>query len=406
MGSFEVAFYPHQIPKTMKRFAVLTLIVLFFTGCSSNEGWTPSADEPRAFVTTLGADTVAVEVYTVTDNTIEGILVERAPYTHIFEYAATLNEKGNITSLSFTKRTPDANPAGPVVESTSISIENGTATISRTGGENAGTLQVDSVGMAIPTLGRAAVAMFEFEHVATLLQNGATEILLLGPNGAAPRANASIVISSDSVSMDYFGAPRKGWTDKNGLLLGVSGALTTGKSESRRVEPFLVGEMAERWAAMDVAGTGIGTPSPGAVVAVSLDGANLEINYSQPAKRGREIWGQLVPEGQFWRTGANAATHFSTSADLDLGGNLLPAGTYTLWSVYENGGLQFLVNSQTNQWGTVHDPALDLFAVDMTKSELAEMSERFTISIEDTPEGGSIHFDWDMTRFSLPFTVK
>jgi len=390
----------------MKRVAIPFALLLFFAGCSANEGWTPSPDEPRAFVTTLGADTVAVEVYTVTDRTIEGILVERTPYTHIIEYVADLDANGHIASLSFTKRTPDANPAGPVAQNVSTRVMDGTATITTEGGDNAGTVVVDSVGMAIPMLGRNAVAMFEFEHVASMLHNGAQDIMILGPTGSAPRGNAAMVLSADTVSMDYFGSPRKGWTDGKGQLLGVSGAVTTNKSESRRVQPFLVGEMAERWAAMDTAGKGIGTPSPGAVVAMSLDGANVEVNYSQPAKRGRAIWGQLVPEGQVWRTGANAATHFSTSSNLDIAGNELPAGTYTLWSIYENGALRLIVNSQTNQWGTLHDPALDLFSAEMTKSELGEMAERFTISIEDTDEGGTIHFDWDMNRFSLPFSVK
>jgi len=390
----------------MNRILALLTFVFVLTGCNTNAGWTPDPNEPRAFVTTLGADTVAVEVYTRSGDSIEGILVDRLPYTHIVEYAASLDADGNVTNLQFTLRTPEANPAGPAGSSARISIVDGQGTVIRVGGENPDTVMVDVPAGTLPTLGRADVAMFEFEQVANMLREGASQIMLLGANGSAPRINESKVVSADTVSMDYYGYVRLGWTDESGQLLGVSGAATTNKSESRRVEPFVVGEMAERWAAMDASGNGIGVPSPGAVVAITLDSANLEVNYSQPAKRGREIWGQLVPEGQVWRTGANAATHFTTSKDLSFDGQVLAAGTYTVWSVYADGGLTLIFNSQTGQWGTVHDSALDLFSTSMMGSDRTDSSERFVISLEDTEAGGSIIFDWDLKRFTLPFTVN
>ncbi|NQV72166.1 DUF2911 domain-containing protein [bacterium] len=388
----------------MKNQLVLLIFGLLLTGCSTESGWNP--DEPRAFVTTLGADTVSVEVYLRTESSIEGVLVERSPYTHVIDYAAQLDGDGMISELTYTKRTPESNPTGPAAEGAHLMLSDGMATIVRESAAATDTISVAASAGTIPTLGRNASSMFIFEYVAARLHAGNSDVLLLSANGSEARPNASAVVSSDTVSMDYFGAPRKGWTDSKGQLLGVSGAGTTNKSESKRVEPFLVGQMAERWAAMDVAGTGIGTPSPGATVAISLDGTHIEVKYSQPAKRGREIWGQLVPEGQVWRTGANAATHFATSESLTFDGQVLPAGTYTLWSVYSNGGLTLVINAQTNQWGTVYDQGQDVFRSAMIHSSRAESSERFEITIEDTAEGGVMHFDWDMDRFSIPFTVN
>ena len=385
-----------------RTFSFLTLVFIL-TGCNTNAGWTPSPDEPRAFVTTLGADTVSVEVYTRNATSIEGILVDRLPQTRIIEYAARLDADGNIVTLQFSKRTPGANPS---IQNSSIAIADGRATVIREGTENPDTIVVDVPVGTVATLGYSAVSMFAFEQVAKMLKGGANQILLLGASGAAPVENASLIVSADTISMDYHGFSRIGWLDKKGQILGASGAATTNKSETRRVEPFLVGEMAERWGALDVAGAGIGTPSPGAVVAITLDNANLVVNYSQPAKRGRAIWGQLVPEGQLWRTGANAATHFTTDKDLSIDGQILAAGTYTMWSIYADGGLTLIFNSQTGQWGTVYDPALDVFSTAMIGSDRTDSSERFVISLEDTEEGGSIIFDWDMNRFTLPFTVN
>jgi hypothetical protein len=379
---------------------------IVLAGCSTSTGWVPEPDEPRSFVTTLGVDTVSVEVYMRNEDGIEGMLVERSPYTHIIEYAATLDENGHIVRLQYTKNTPAANAAGPAPEEGLITLSDGRATVTREGGSNPGTAEVEAPAGVIPTLGRNASAMFIFEQVAAQLRSGDTEIWLLGPNGSAPALKGTEVLSADTVAMDYFGSPRKGWTDAKGQLLGVSGAVTTNKSESRRVEPFLVGAMAERWAGMDVAGTGIGTPSPGAVVAISMDGANLEVNYSQPAMRGREIWGQLVPEGEVWRTGANAATHFATSADLQFGDDVLPAGTYTLWSIYADGAFTLIINSQTNQWGTVYDASLDVLRIPSERTDLTAPTERFVISIDDTEEGGQLGFEWGTVRFTVPFVVK
>jgi len=390
----------------MNRLFLFTAVILVAAGCQTEPGWVPSPDEPRSFVSTLGTDTVTVEVFVKDGNIVEGILVERTPVTHIIEYRAQLNDDGYIVSLSSSRRTPSTNPDGPPSSGAAITIDGDQATVVREGGRNPGESTLTVPTGVIPTLGRASSSMFIFEQVASQLSDGSDGVMLLASSGADARQNNSIRISADSLSMDYFGSPRIGWTDDQGQILGASGALTTGKAEVRRVEPFLTGAYADRWAAMDAAGTGIGTPSPGATTEATVDGVDFEVRYSQPAKRGREIWGGLVPNGEVWRTGANAATHFSTSADISIGGNELDAGTYTLWSLWDGGEYSLIVNEQTNIWGTAHDGAHDLFSVVMTESDLSDMVERFTISIEDTDEGGIIVLEWDTTRYELALTTQ
>jgi len=146
-------------------------------------------------------------------------------------------------------------------------------------------------------------------------------------------------------------------------------------------------------------------PSPGATAAGTIHGAAIEVSYSQPAKRGRDIWGTLVPHDGVWRTGANAATILTTGSDLVVEGAELPAGSYTLWSTYSEDSQQLIINSETGQWGTAYNPANDFTTVEMTKSELPGMLERFTISLEETAEGGMLHLDWDDARFSVDIRV-
>ena len=134
-------------------------------------------------------------------------------------------------------------------------------------------------------------------------------------------------------------------------------------------------------------------------------GATLWVDYGRPGKRGREIFGNVVPLGEVWRTGANAATQFRTDRALDFGGTVVPAGFYTLWTIPTATGWKLLVNSETGQWGTEHHADKDVFTLDMKASTLRQPVERFTISIEPSPTGGELRLDWDRTRASASFTV-
>jgi hypothetical protein len=156
----------------------------------------------------------------------------------------------------------------------------------------------------------------------------------------------------------------------------------------------------------DQAGAGLGTLSPRDTVrTTNAGGAAITLDYGRPAKRGRVLYGSLVPYGQVWRTGANAATQIRTDRSLDFGGTVVPAGFYTLWTIPGPDGWKLLFNSQTGQWGTAHNATLDVFTVDMKVAPLAQVVERFTISIEEQPTGGTVNLDWDTTRASAAFTV-
>jgi len=107
-----------------------------------------------------------------------------------------------------------------------------------------------------------------------------------------------------------------------------------------------------------------------------------------------------------WRTGANAATQFRTDKALEIGGIVVPAGFYTLWTIPSPSGWKLLINGETGQWGTAHKADRDLFQVDLTMSTLPQAVERFTISIVPSAQGGALNLDWDTVRASIPFTVR
>ena len=93
----------------------------------------------------------------------------------------------------------------------------------------------------------------------------------------------------------------------------------------------------------------------------------MTISYSSPAVKGRPVWGALVPWDQVWRTGANEATTFKTSTDMQVEGKPLPAGTYALFTIPHQDRWTVVFNKQAEQWGAFnHDKAADVLSVDVT----------------------------------------
>jgi hypothetical protein len=195
--------------------------------------------------------------------------------------------------------------------------------------------------------------------------------------------------------------------DPDGRILGVLPVAGTAKFSVQRVPSLAVDDFAASFVALERQGAGLGVLSPRDTVRVeSAGGAALWFDYGRPAKRGRVVFGGIVPYGEVWRTGANAATQFKTDKALDFGGTVVPAGFYTLWTIPSANGWKLVVNSETGQWGTAHNAAKDLYTIDMKVSTLPQVVERFTISVDANAQGGVLNLDWDTTRASAAFAVK
>jgi len=146
---------------------------------------------------------------------------------------------------------------------------------------------------------------------------------------------------------------------------------------------------------------------PGTASVKFDDGKTVAIDYSRPSMRNRKIFGELVPYGQIWRTGANSATSFKTDVALTVGGAAVPAGSYTLYTIPGETSWKLIINKQTGQWGTDYDEKQDLARVDMKVAKNATPTEQFTISLDKT--GGSsatLKLDWASTTASVDVKEK
>jgi hypothetical protein len=167
-----------------------------------------------------------------------------------------------------------------------------------------------------------------------------------------------------------------------------------------------VGAVAERFEAREARGGGYRQLSVRDTVHARIGAAAFTVDYGRPLARGRELLGNVIPYDRVWRTGANAATQFTTSAPVTLAGLQLPAGTYTLWTIPHARGVELVVNRQAGQWGTQYAAARDLGRAPMTTQVLAAPVDQFTIRIDAAGEGrGTLVMEWGTFRWTAPIEV-
>ncbi len=153
---------------------------------------------------------------------------------------------------------------------------------------------------------------------------------------------------------------------------------------------------------------GGGKPSPAASASCDLGGGKtIKTDYSSPRMKSRKIYGELVPFGEVWRTGANEATTFVASADVVVGGKAVPAGSYTIFTVPTADKWTLIVNKKTGEWGIPYKYESDeLVRVDMKVSKLPSAVENFTIAYDKSASGCTMRVDWEKTRAAVEITAK
>jgi hypothetical protein len=131
------------------------------------------------------------------------------------------------------------------------------------------------------------------------------------------------------------------------------------------------------------------------------------VDYGRPLLRGRTLLGDVIPYDYIWRTGANAATQFTTSTPIKLAGLQVPAGTYTLFTAPHTSGVDLIVNKQTGEWGTEYNRSLDLGTARIVSEVVTPTVEEFTISILPSDKRhGTLVLEWGSFRWIAPIEVQ
>lgn len=132
-------------------------------------------------------------------------------------------------------------------------------------------------------------------------------------------------------------------------------------------------------------------------------GLSVTVDYGRPYKKGRKIFGGLVPYGKYWRTGANEATEIEFSRDVTFGESPVPKGRYRLYTIPEAARWTIVLNTELGQWGKFEpDYSHDLISVEAPVLQPKNEVEQFTIEFAPAADGVSLVFKWNRTLVRVP----
>jgi hypothetical protein len=140
--------------------------------------------------------------------------------------------------------------------------------------------------------------------------------------------------------------------------------------------------------------------SPTAKIAQQVGLSDVTVDYSRPSTKGRKIFGELVPFGQVWRTGANGATLLTFSTDVMISGKNVPAGQYALYSIPGKSEWTMILSKNTKLWGAIgYNESDDLIRFNATPNKLSRNYETMEITFADmTDTGANLSIKWETTR--------
>ncbi len=364
--------------------------------------------DSAVFVTRLGSDTLVVERVIRSPQRVEAEVAMRVPRTTRTVYVLQLSPSGMLERMEAT--TFDPTGGGAAAARREIVTRVGDSLrIETTAGDQRRTRAVRAEPHALPFID---MVHWPYEIALVRLKtSGVTDASQPLLTGSRVSNFAFARVGADSMTITH---PSRGTmrlrVDSAGRLMALDAGATTRKLVVERRPWMPIDDLVKRWTAQDAAGRSLGALSGRARSSNVVAGATIGLDHGTPSKRGRRIWGALVPFGTLWRTGANEATHFETDRDLvfGTGGDTLvvPAGRYTLFSVPERDGGWLIINRETGQAGTAHDPAQDLGRVRLSTQPLRTPIETFTIKAET--EGGTnlLRLQWDDAERVVPFRVR
>jgi hypothetical protein len=316
------------------------------------------------YVVRLGVDTVAVERWTRSSDSLHVVSVTRSPRTVVRRYVVRFDDAGRVTQVS-----TGAAGAEPV-----------------------------STGGAVPIAGGTyapyAVAVWYGMRAGT----AATTVPML--SGSSTRDVVVRRVAAGEYSLpNQFDALLTVQVADDGSVTSIDAG---GGSTLERVAPFDFEALTREFAERDSRGTGLGQLSPRDTARATIDGASVMIDYSRPSARGRAVMGELVPYDEVWRTGANAATQLITDTPLRIGDVRVEPGAYSLFTVPRAGAWDLIINRQVGMSGLEHDPAQDVGRVTMQPAATSSHTEQFTIRLDPADAGARLRIMWGDADVSVP----
>jgi hypothetical protein len=352
--------------------------------------------QTRVFLVRLGSDTIALERVVRNGNRVDGVIARHFPANTMVKYSLTLGKDGRVESYEQGSYRADGTPQPPNAQTGAAAVGlkmifTGDSVVREVSVNGAPVIRRTMVPKG--TLPAMAGSWYGNElQVAAAKKEGKAYVIGFPANATAATSPDIRMTGNDSAEIVNQGFRVGVKTDKAGRIVHGDQSLTTQKYDITVTKDVDVVALESAWGAKDVTAAVVApTNTPDSVIA-TVGSAHVKILYSRPARRGRELWGKLVPYDTTWRLGADFATQLTTDADLNIGGTKIAAGTYTLWLLPSQGPSYLLVNTKLQDprdptrrlWGTQWDPAGDIAKIQVQKHmNLPTEEERFHIFIEN-----------------------
>jgi Protein of unknown function (DUF2911) len=402
--------------------AVKPALICFFL-CAVVSSLSCNAPKPEryGFLTMLGRDTISIEGISRQGNTITSDEVDRFPRVRIRHTVVDLNDDGSIRHLVMNIHTP-SEPAGQRDRKVVADVAGNKVHLSKT--DSTGTVNRD-----FPTNGSIVVAhvpqmysLYELYFAAALKRAAASK-----PAAGTPVQMRQFYIDREfdrfplgqatvspldrgrlEVTHDWLSGTGEAMTDSAGNMLSYSGARTTYHVQVKRLDtPPDVKMIADRFEAKETQGGKVKSLSVRDTTRAQIGNSTFTVDYGRPLLRGRTLLGDVIPYDRVWRTGANAATQFTTSTPIKLAGMQVPAGAYTIFTAPHTNGVDLIVNKQTGQWGTEYNRSLNLGITAIISEVATAPVEEFTISIIPSDKRhGTLVLEWGSFRWIAPIEVQ
>ena len=344
---------------------VRPLVLAFTAGCTS------AAPETAGFVYRLGVDTVAVSAVTWSSGKAEGVYVNRVPVTSVVRWNADVDPTGNVRRLERTHTTGDS-----VTEQVTITLAGDSATIERRRGDSVTTRKFAASAAALPRNPATDAGLLEL-RTRRMVADGSDLVIgeSFGTGDTVVAVDTARRVAADTIVVP---GPR--------LVIDSAGRI------------LRLGDNAER-TTLDIEALAtafttrpLGELSPRDSVAATIGGANVSVAYGSPRKRGREIFGALVPWDRPWRTGANNATFFTTDQAIRAGSVRVAAGRYSVFTIPSQSAWTLLLSSNLGDNAAGYDSTTIVARIPMVAGVTAAPVEQLTFAIE---QDGTLRVSWD-----------
>ncbi len=384
----------------------LFVLAIFFFCVKAANAQSP-ASTTSSLVVRLGGDTVVVETYTIVNNHLYGKAFIRFYENHVRYYDVVFNSDGSIKNYYLAAMDP-SNSSLPFKSKTrrfpshvDMTFWNDTASFSFTGADGEEfqqqlpALSVDFIGGYVPIF-----PLIDWIY-SRLKISGQRELTGLRTTNGWTVTDLSIrPLSNDTLA---FGGP---FIDYSKIIVGDDGIETINGIGSAynfittKTPPIDIELLARRLSKTSA----MVDPSPRDTINFNYHGNNIKIEYGRPFRRGRVIFGGVVPYDSLWRMGANYPTQITFGKAVRIGKKNLAPGTYSLYAIPRKASWTLIFSNDLESWPTNPDRTKEVAHIKMEVRKTSTRQEQFTIDLMEKRSNGMLTLAWDDTEAFVDFT--